>query len=349
MSKSRQVLCELLKDQSPSTSLSELTPIEMAQLYTDTAFLLATLNLLKEQYWLQSKVMKPNYELFLAPFLKLELAPLSFMHELLVTLGPNSFKEMTKAATKLEVRLLEVALASNQQDQKIFITEALTLMSVLFIFESKLQQQKKELGLSMGLCLYRSFDGLDQILKLNYEADQAMALQPLSQERLYERTGVGVQSGFSTILLAIDKLQMKPGCLVIDLGSGYGRVGLAIGLMRPDVKFSGFEYVSHRVDIANHAAQNFAINDQVNFYTQDLSLQSFKLPAADVYYLYDPFCEETYCHVLQQILTISRNQKVTIVTKGNARGPLVAMALEQGWPAAVELDGGNLCFFTGVY
>lgn len=346
MSKSRRLLCDLLRDHDQVSTISELTPLEMALLYTDSAFLIAALKFLKEQYWLQSKVEKPDYEHFLAPLFKLELAPLSFMHQLLLTAGPSAINRMTKLASKIEGDVLATIISRDYLDQKVFMTEALSLMSTQFTFESKLQEQKKEQGLSLGLCLYRSFDGLDQILKLNYEADQAMDLQPMSQERLYERTGVGVQSGYSTILLAIDRLQMKPGGLIIDLGSGYGRVGLAIGLMRPDIKFSGFEYVSHRVDIANLAARDFAISDQVSFHTQDLSLDSFKVPAADVYYLYDPFCEATYLHVLRQILTISLDQQVTIVTKGNARSALVAMASQQGWPLPVELDSGNLCFFV---
>ncbi|MNU03300.1 hypothetical protein D3C72_2472680 [compost metagenome] len=61
--------------------------------------------------------------------------------------------------------------------------------------------------------------------------------------------------------------------------------------------------------------------------------------------MYDPFSEDTYGHVLSQLVEMSRHRKITIATKGNARGWLTETARREGWSEAEEFDSGNLCLF----
>jgi hypothetical protein len=218
-------------------------------------------------------------------------------------------------------------------------------MNIHFLLEEKKQNRAEPHEGHQGPQLYRTFDKLDVVLNLDYQLDRDMVIGHSAKERLYAGSGVGVQSGYSTILLALSEVNLKKAAKVIDLGSGYGRVGLVCSLLRPDIDFVGYEFVPHRVEIGNKASTFLGLEKSLSFKVQDLSLEDFKIPQADVYYLYDPFTKETYHHVLNQILSISKTRKISIVTKGNARGWLMEIAKKNSWPDAAYLDGGNLCVF----
>ena len=218
-------------------------------------------------------------------------------------------------------------------------------MELLFLEEEGSKVESEQSLGQQGIRLYRTFDKLDEIFALNYQLDLDMLVDHESKERLYQRSGVGVQSGYSTILLALNRMEAPIGSTVVDLGSGYGRVGLVCSLIRPDIKFLGYEYVPHRVDISNNATAAFGLEESLRFKVQDLSLKSFSVPIADFYYLYDPFSEETYKYILDQIVRISQERDITIVTKGNARNWLVRIAKEHSWASPIYIDDSNLCIF----
>ena len=101
-----------------------------------------------------------------------------------------------------------------------------------FAFKELLQTNRLQSDGHAGPRLYRAFDGLDHIFKLDYDLEEKTRNNPISSdERLYSGSGVGVQSGYSTILLALHHLDPVPGCRMVDLGSGYGRGGLVSALL----------------------------------------------------------------------------------------------------------------------
>jgi SAM-dependent methyltransferase len=323
------------------------TPKELAELYVDVALLKTLLNFLKEQHWLEQKKALPKlqFKTFVQSFFKNELGHIEYLHSFLENCSIESIKPLGQKSVYIENLTLEEVKKLPFNSQKIFATHVLTLMAKIFEFENQLQIQKKEQGLNVELSMYRTFDGLDYILNLNYKADLGMKTDPTHNERLYEGAGIGVQSGYSTVLTALNYLNPKQGARFIDLGSGYGRVGLIIGLLRPDIQFTGYEYVPHRVEIARSSSHNLELENHVHFLTQDLSLNEFQIPTAEIYYLYDPFSKETYSHVLSQLVKLSQVQKIFIATKGNARGWLLEVNEKEGWLPPKEFDGGNLCLF----
>lgn len=351
MTKTQEVLLELLafhKGNFIDEKLQALNPAEIADVFVSAALAVSAMEFLKEQHWLQSqKGSHPEiyFKLFVIPLFNVELQPLRFLQEFFQSSSLEGAKEVSRKARQIEKTCLDIIKARPFSDQKEFTTVALNTMSQLFEFESQLQQQKKDLGQTLGLSMYRTFDHLDEVLNLTYSADIGMKTDLANKERLYEGAGVGVQSGYSTVLTALRCAQPPPGSRFIDLGSGYGRVGLVVGLLRPDMDFRGYEFVQHRVDIASATSDKLGLSPHVHFYTQDLSLKDFQIPEADIYYLYDPFSEETYGHVLSQLVKISRQQNITIITKGNAKAWLMEVVRREGWPDPEELDSGNLCLF----
>lgn len=367
MKNSQRVLQEILasrnpggesRPQSPSPDflgpwLEQMNSYEMAELYVDSAFLFSAIAFLRDERWLEQKYKSQSdtssLQDFLGSFFEHELAVISYLKSTVSSVASvGDLKGIEKYAHFTERDAIVVMQKRPFSEQKIFAAHALELMSLVFRLESQLQADKKLLGQHLGLSLYRTFDRLDDLFALNYQADVGMKTDLKGTERLYEGAGVGVQSGYSTVVTALDHLGLAHGARFIDLGSGYGRVGLIVGLLRPDVEFVGYEFVPHRVHIANAATQNLGLQNQVEFLIQDLSLKSFVIPEAEVYYMYDPFCEETYAHVLHQLITIARKRPITIVTKGNARKWLVNVAMLEGWSHIEEHDSGNLCFFRSA-
>lgn len=300
---------------------------------------------LKEQWWLYQRDGGESFDHFLPLLFKEYLSSVHFLQPFLKE--DTSFKELSKRSRDLEGLILEEVLLRTQGEQKKFLSFSLLSMKELFLSEEGDQVGSCQSEGHKGLELYRTFDGLDVIFDLNYQLDRDMVITQ-QKERLYEKAGVGVQSGYSTILLALAYLEENYGLegkTIVDLGSGYGRVGLVSALYCEEMDFIGYEYVGHRVDVSNRAVRNLKLQESLNFITQDLSLTDFKIPKADVFYLYDPFTEETYQSVLKQIVEMSYNQRVIVVTKGNAREWLVRVSQEQNWSSPVLIDEGNLCIF----
>jgi len=354
MTKPQKILNDLLTHSGGSLNevqkrtISSLTNTEAASIFVFSAFLVSSFKFLAEEGWLRkhnTPLQNTSYEIFVTEIFNTELLPINFLLPAFLNSSVEKNLGLAETSADIESVVINTILSRSSEDQQVFAAKALRLMTELFKFENELELKKKKSGLHLGLTLYRAFDALDRVLKINYLYESGMKTDMKNSERLYEGAGAGVQSGYSTILLTLDYLTPVHGSRFVDLGSGYGKVGFIVGLVRPDIIFQGYEYVQHRVENATHSAIALGIQDHVQFYKQDLSSQEFKIPEAEIYYLFDPFSEETYLHVLDQLVHYSRNRKITVVTKGNARSWLMEIANKEGWAAPVDFDNTNLSLF----
>lgn len=331
-----------------SEKIQNFSSEELAELFINSALCSLMMRFTLEEHWLQRDQTNNSvrtFQDFVSQFFNCELSPVLFLQEKMLGSSTTEIKLVGEQAHLIEKLSLQIIKQKNFHEQKIFAKKSLALMSELFEFENQLQMNKKMQNLDLHFSMYRTFDGLDEVFNLNYQADLNMKAEIHQTERLYEGAGVGVQSGYSTVMTALRHLNPKQGVRFVDLGSGYGRVGFVIGLMRPDINFKGYEYVPHRVQISDEMTKNFTLANHVNFFVQDLSLSTFKIPPADIYYLYDPFSDETYQHVLRQLIEISRTKKIFIATKGNTRRQLIPIHEQENWKPPLEFDNGNLCLF----
>jgi tRNA G46 methylase TrmB len=349
MMRSQQLLLEYLSDPIASTDcnallpqISSLSSFEMGDFFVSNAFLATALGFLQDEQWLQKKA-QTDFASFLQDAFTSELAPIQFLEPLISKKTPKDLHQLTEKSHALERVIIQKVKTDTSLSQKIFSTRVFALMAAHFKTENHQQLVKSNHGLGLGLSLYRTFDGMDEVFGLNYEVDQDM--KAISKERLYEGAGIGVQSSYSTLLNALREINPGPGARFIDLGSGYGRAGLVVGLLRPDMDFIGYEYVPHRVDIANSSAKKLHMQSHVHFFTQDLAALDFKVPEADIYYMYDPFTKETYKYVLDQLHEIGQRRAITIATKGNAREWMDEFSNRSSWLPVQEMDGGNLCLY----
>lgn len=142
-----------------------------------------------------------------------------------------------------------------------------------------------------------------------------------------------LQTPYSELKQMCDLLNPTESEIVVDLGAGYGRLGIVLGQLYPEVKFYGYEYVKERVK------EGERILDEFQFYNaklieQDLVDENFKLPEADYYFVYD---YGTLPHIRQTLKLLEemgdkRNFKVI----GRGQGTRSLIQYEHPWLSQVH-------------
>lgn len=271
-----------------------------------------------------------------------ESSLLAFLSSLSSMPLPTDFKVLSRVVKRVLKDLSsKQALEGNRASFCSFVRVAVERMAELMFFNST----KKAGATVVPEVFYRAFDSLDEVFGLHFSRESVMKSFAGTRERLFEGAGSGVQTSYSVIMTALRYLRLPLGAHLMDLGSGYGRVGLIAGLWRPDLSFTGYEYVAHRVEVANAAAERADLGGRVRFLAQDLGDPAFEVPEADAYYLYDPFCAETYAKILRRIHEIGETRPVAVVTKGSA-GPWFERSITTGcWLQPERYDHDTLFIF----
>jgi hypothetical protein len=328
----------LLEDVAGRCAVS--SPQAMADLFTRAALLASAAAVFAEERWLAENPARAR------PTAGRERDP--FAHELLPLLGFAPFlqqatqAELRRAGRRAEALVAKLAARARGLDCAMFQEFARAAIAAMARLAKEAEMPAAD---DARFSLYRAFDAMDEALGLDYGRDLAMKRDLRCAERLYEGAGAGVQTSYATILVALDRLCLAPGALFIDLGSGYGRVGLALGLLRADVDFIGYEFVPHRVAVAEAAAERAGLAARVRFCAQDLADPAFVIPPADVYYLYDPFSRATYARVFARLREIGRGREIAVVVKGNGAPWFVEAISGEPWITEQPCDQGTTCVF----
>ena len=124
-----------------------------------------------------------------------------------------------------------------------------------------------------------------------------------------------LQTPYSECLRILKLLRLRPYQQVVDLGAAYGRMGIVIGGLFIKSTFTGYEYVKARVDEGNRIYTCLDLQN-CKLLQQDLFDGNFKIPAADVYFIYDFGQVEHIDHTLAELRGISVQRPIQIVTRG---------------------------------
>lgn len=116
-------------------------------------------------------------------------------------------------------------------------------------------------------------------------------------------------------------LDPKPSEVVVDLGAGYGRLGLVLSKSYPEVHFIGFELVKERVDEGNRVFQALHLKHELK--VQDITLDEFKIPEAKFYFLYDFGDVGAIRKVLNELSKIADHHAFKIVARGKGSRSLI--------------------------
>ena len=177
--------------------------------------------------------------------------------------------------------------ACEEYFDKILIKDQLASFKEFFKLASLFQRDKNSIN--------RFFDS---ILGLYSSASEAKLLQiALEKKGLTETHSMRVRGSFeyshtqthySILMDLFNYLAPIKGERFTDIGSGFGRVGMFIGLCFPELRYTGFELVEDRVTCSIKAQMRNQFNN-LDFQTKDLLKDDFKLPPSDYYFFYDPF------------------------------------------------------------
>lgn len=183
-------------------------------------------------------------------------------------------------------------------------------------------------------------ESLDQSLGFNVEKiemgllKEAQKLDPMGSHKTWgmnlhagNQTWVGLshqtlQTPYSEIRHMCELLNPLPGSSVVDLGAGYGRMGLVLSLLYPEVHFLGYEYVPERVKEGRRILEKYHCH-HAQLIAQDLLEENFVLPQAEYYFLYDFGTVSHIKKVLNLLSVISEKKNFKLIARGDGTRSLI--------------------------
>ena len=132
-----------------------------------------------------------------------------------------------------------------------------------------------------------------------------------------------LQTPYSECLRILQLLKLRPYQHVVDLGAAYGRMGVVIGGLYLKNIFTGYEYVKARVDEGNRVYKELGFS-RCELKAQDLFDKNFKLPEADIFFIYDYGQVEHIDHTLKQVEELAHKRPVKLVVRGKFTKKIIA-------------------------
>jgi hypothetical protein len=160
---------------------------------------------------------------------------------------------------------------------------------------------------------------IDSLLGLNYEPiERELSHQQKPGPNTEYWLGLPIQSlltPYSELVHLVRHLQPKDGATWIDLGAAYGRLGIVLGVLAPQVHFLGYEVVEARVRLGQELFSRLGLK-KARLLAHDLSETSFKPEEADCYFIYDFGSREAVSKTLSDLREISMRRPITIIARG---------------------------------
>lgn len=163
---------------------------------------------------------------------------------------------------------------------------------------------------------------------LHHAINQKYGRDGIPGEQIYTYVGYEeVSSSYADIEYLLRSLRPALGSTFVDIGSGYGRVALAMHRLRPDLQFTGYEIVPERFEASVKIAQenNLAARFRLDNVNRGVE-------AADYYYFYEPTSKESLQQLLKNLQRINERRKggIRIIAKSATRTLLPALH-EASW------------------
>ncbi|MCP4915034.1 MAG: hypothetical protein GY909_18090 [Oligoflexia bacterium] len=132
---------------------------------------------------------------------------------------------------------------------------------------------------------------------------------------------------------------------VVDIGSGYGRVGLVLSVLFPKAKFTGYEIVKQRVNEGNRVLSLYDL-DNSEIKLEDVLSDDFNLPEADLYFIYDFSEKEDIERTLKLIKSKMNKKKYFLITRGDRIENLLKHQFKHIWKEVYSLGSSDLKVYS---
>lgn len=160
---------------------------------------------------------------------------------------------------------------------------------------------------------------VDEFLKLRIAETerQISATTPPGFESKEKWVGLdpqALQTPYTEIRTMLLELNLRDE-FVIDLGAGYGRMAWVIGTHYPQARFIGYEISKERVEEGCRCLNTKGFSN-TQLVQQDLTDPEFRLPLAQIYFLYDFGTPASIQKVLHQLQEHARKTPLIVIGRG---------------------------------
>lgn len=128
---------------------------------------------------------------------------------------------------------------------------------------------------------------------------------------------------------------------VIDIGAGYGRVGIVLSVLYPNARFTGFEILKQRQSEGNRVFKNLGILNS-NLELKNVLENNFSIPIADVYFIYDFSEKEDIDFILQGISESLKGKECYLIIRGDRVDHLINNKFNHSWRYQLTVPKSDL-------
>lgn len=132
---------------------------------------------------------------------------------------------------------------------------------------------------------------------------------------------------------------------VVDLGAGYGRVGLVMRAILPEAKFIGFEIVSKRLIEAKRVFSNLKYTD-CQMVSKNILDEDFEIPKADIYFIYDFSDPHDLRTILDKLSQDVHRERFFLVARGEGIRSLIQLKYPQFWVSHGAIHRKDLSIYS---
>ena len=126
-----------------------------------------------------------------------------------------------------------------------------------------------------------------------------------------------LQTPYSEIYHFLSLLQKFKPQKIVDFGAGYGRVGIVMNALYPQASFIGYEIVDIRIKEARRMFKLCGL-DNCEIIKQNILDESFVIPSASIYCIYDFSFPEDLEIILKKLSALILTERFFIVAKGDS-------------------------------
>ena len=154
-----------------------------------------------------------------------------------------------------------------------------------------------------------------------------------------------LQTPYSEILDFLTVLSYWKPKTFVDVGAGYGRVAIVLDSVLPDTQFIGYEIVEQRRLEGMRMFAELGLTNCV-LHSQNVLEDGFRLPNADVYFLYDFSDPPDIRQILKQLIAKIGKDRFFIVARGQGIRSMIQLQFPQIWAARGAIHKKNWSLYS---
>ncbi|WP_412474244.1 hypothetical protein [Halobacteriovorax sp. YZS-1-1] len=134
---------------------------------------------------------------------------------------------------------------------------------------------------------------------------------------------------------------------IVDIGAGYGRIGLVMSSIFPEARFIGYEILKQRQREGNRVFERMELLN-CEILLENVLEEDFVLPKAQVYFIYDFSEMQDISDILDELVTRIDDYNFFLITKGERVDYLIEKKYKQFWIANGFLSSGELKIYSSI-